>query len=304
MSRGLKVNVSHLEFFLTASRTLNYTQAAKRLFTSRQNLTHGIKELERELGVELFTQEKGKLALTAEGEEAAGRTAVILNEIERLKTAFIPVESNEEPLCVVIMSNIFSFTPYDVSFVFDKAPQGRLRISELNCEECYEKVAAGRFDVALIACMDRDFPDCESITLHEDHLYILLSEDSPLASKRGLELSDLNGQKLQMPPGYEFQFDPLIRKFASRNYSIENIYPIATFNVVKKAVVEGDALGISSALFAGNPPEKTKVLPLLEEGTTVSLRVIYRRNSTKKKAIQNFIKDMSLGLPEDGESLV
>lgn len=291
------MNVTHLEYFLTASRTLNYTQAAKRLFTSRQNLTHGVRELERELGVGLFVQNGGKLTLTAEGVEAAERAALILNEVEKLKSAFAATDAGDEPLSVVVMSNIFSFSPYDVTPVFDKAPQGKLRVSELNCEECYKNVVTGRFDVALVACMKRDFPDCESIQLHEDYLYILLPEDSPLSTKQGLTLSDLNGSRMQMPPGYEFTFNPLIRMFKARDYGIEQINPVATFSVVKRAVERGEALGISSALFATDPPDGTIVLPLLEEGTRVGLRVIYRSSSAKKHSIKEFIEELTNALP-------
>lgn len=294
---GPAVNITYLEYFLTASRTLNYTQAAKRLFTSRQNLTHGIRELERELGVALFAQNKGKLVLTAEGEEAASMVAGILNDVERLRLAFVSPESADEPLSVVVMSNIFSFSPYDVSQVFDGAPRGTLRIGELNCEECYENVVSGRFDLALVACMDRDFPECESMVLHRDHLYFLLSDKSPLAGRRNLSLSDLGGERIQMPPGYEFMFDPLMRKLRERNYSSENIYPIATFNVVKRAVERGEALGIASALFDSNPPEGTVALPLFEEGTQVSLRVICRKDTAKMGEVRRFVEDLASAMP-------
>lgn len=291
------MNITQLEYFLTASRTLNYTQAANRLFTSRQNLSHAIKELERELGVKLFVQDGGSLALTAEGEEAARRASAILNEVDKLKMAFIAPQNSENPLRVLIGSNIFTFSPYNIDSLISQLPPDNFRIGELTCKECYERVVSERADIALIACMPRDFSGCESLVLHKDWLHLLIGTDSPLAAKEALSFTDLAGYRLQMPPGYEFQFEPLVEAFEKRNMSIENIDPVASFSMVLRNVRRGAALGIGSRAFKDDCPDGTDIRPLAEPGTEMLLYAIYRKETPRAGEIKDFISDVLAVLP-------
>ena len=60
------MNFLHLKYFLTVAEELNITRAAERLYISQQSLSNHIGNLERELGVKLFTRSP-KLSLTYAG---------------------------------------------------------------------------------------------------------------------------------------------------------------------------------------------------------------------------------------------
>lgn len=61
------METQQLEFVLAVMKTGSFTQAAKRCFTSRQNIAHAVKSVEREFGVELFWREGKNLKLTDDG---------------------------------------------------------------------------------------------------------------------------------------------------------------------------------------------------------------------------------------------
>ena len=63
---GIFVNFQHLKYFLMVAEELNITRAAERLYISQQSLSNHIGNLERELGVKLFTRSP-KLSLTYAG---------------------------------------------------------------------------------------------------------------------------------------------------------------------------------------------------------------------------------------------
>lgn len=80
-----------VESFLTLAETLNYTQAAQRLYLSHQALSRQIARLEEELGCLLFARTTRSVALTAVGElfysyfkDEAGRYAQVCLEAEKL----------------------------------------------------------------------------------------------------------------------------------------------------------------------------------------------------------------------------
>ena len=60
------MDVNSLIYFIEASKDLNFTQTAKRLFISQQNLSNHIARLEEYYSVKLF-ERKPRLALTYAG---------------------------------------------------------------------------------------------------------------------------------------------------------------------------------------------------------------------------------------------
>ena len=53
------MNLQWLYYFNTIAEMEHYTRAAERLHVSQSNLSHAIKELEEELGAELFERKAG-----------------------------------------------------------------------------------------------------------------------------------------------------------------------------------------------------------------------------------------------------
>lgn len=65
--RGEKVEIKHLQTFLTAAKTLNFTQTAKILDYAQSSITAQIKSLEEELGTSLFERLGKRIYLTKAG---------------------------------------------------------------------------------------------------------------------------------------------------------------------------------------------------------------------------------------------
>ena len=56
------MNQNHLDYFIAISEAGSFTEAARRLFVSRQALSRSINALESELGVTLFARGKTAFA--------------------------------------------------------------------------------------------------------------------------------------------------------------------------------------------------------------------------------------------------
>jgi DNA-binding transcriptional LysR family regulator len=67
-----------LRSFAAVAAEGNLTRAAERLFVSQPALTKQIKQLESQLGVQLFTRSKTGMTLTPAGQALAGSTAAVL----------------------------------------------------------------------------------------------------------------------------------------------------------------------------------------------------------------------------------
>lgn len=62
------MNLQWLYYFNTIAELEHYTRAAEKLHVSQSNLSHAIKELENELGVQLFERQGRNIKLTKYGE--------------------------------------------------------------------------------------------------------------------------------------------------------------------------------------------------------------------------------------------
>src|ERR671916_314645 len=78
------VTLRQLRYFETLARTKHFRMAADQCAVTQPALSMQIKELERELGVELIERRGNSIAVTLAGQEIAARAEAILNQVREL----------------------------------------------------------------------------------------------------------------------------------------------------------------------------------------------------------------------------
>ena len=72
------MNILHIKYAVEVAKLGSVSKATETLFTAQPNISRSIRELENDLGIEIFSRSAKGMVLTPEGEEFIGYAKGIL----------------------------------------------------------------------------------------------------------------------------------------------------------------------------------------------------------------------------------
>lgn len=178
----------------TVRRHFNLTEVANALYTSQSGVSKHIKDLEDELGVELFVR-KGKrlLGLTEPGKELAivvDRMLVDANNIRQIAKQFANRDQGNLVIATTHTQARYALPPI-VSAFKQEFPKVHLALHQGSPQEIIDLLLAGEADIGIATeALDR-VPDLVTFPMYEWQHAIVVPEAHPLASKKGITLEDI-----------------------------------------------------------------------------------------------------------------
>ena len=190
-----------LKYFLAIAREQSITRAAESLFLSQPTLSRQMKELEEELGVQLFVRGKRQTLLTEEGVYLRARAQEMMQLMEKTETTLkqsgnvvagdIYVGFGESPAVAMLMEVYGE--------IQREHPDIHLRIYSGNAESILERMDKGILDIGLLLGAPRmekyDYLDLP----YADQFGVLMKEAHPLAQKKAVTFDDLKNVPLALP---------------------------------------------------------------------------------------------------------
>jgi len=76
------IEMRHLRYFMTVAEELHFRKAAERLYISQPGLSRQIRQMEEDLGVQLFERNNRKVLLTPAGQYLKQEVSVLLKNLE------------------------------------------------------------------------------------------------------------------------------------------------------------------------------------------------------------------------------
>ena len=83
------MTLQQLRYVIQAADSRSMNEAAKALYISQPSLSEAIKELEKEIGIELFKRSSHGTVLTPEGEEFLGYARQVTDQYQLLENRYI-----------------------------------------------------------------------------------------------------------------------------------------------------------------------------------------------------------------------
>jgi DNA-binding transcriptional LysR family regulator len=192
------VDIPQLRCFLAVADELHFGRAAQRLHLTPSPVSRSVKDLEAELGVELFVRKYHQVELTDAGRELVGRVRHILDEIDELKPLARDFGEGQR---TIRLGASHLVPPADVDhFVAVARETGGLGV-HVEFGRSAELQAALRereADIILLH-LPVDEPDVETAVVTRYRFKLVMRADDPLAGSPGLHLADLADRTFTLP---------------------------------------------------------------------------------------------------------
>ena len=184
-----------LRYFLALAEELNFTRAAERLHLAQQALSASIRNLEADLGVQLFTRSTRHVALTAAGEALVAGARHVLESAAEAMDEVQRVGSGRAGRLIIGFSTAAGSVPQvrDIIRRFSQAaPDVDVRLVEYDFGDPTAGLGSGGSQVAFVF---NPLPDesLDGITVFTDLRHVALPNGHSLAQKDELTAADLSG---------------------------------------------------------------------------------------------------------------
>lgn len=175
-------------------RDYNLTEVANALFTSQSGVSKHIKDLEDELGVELFVR-KGKrlLGLTEPGRELVGIVERILLDTQNIKKLAEQFSNSDQGHLSVATTHTQAryALPKVVTGFKKKFPRVNLVLHEASPSEIVSMLLDGRADIGIATEALLDAPELVTFAYYSWHHGVVVPAEHPLAREKKLTLETI-----------------------------------------------------------------------------------------------------------------
>lgn len=285
------MEIKHLQTFLTAAKTLNFTQTAKILDYAQSSITAQIKSLEDELGTPLFERLGKRIYLTKAGIELTQYAEKIIRLNKEMRHA---VTGNSETNAFLTIGAQESQCTYRLPNILREFkqlhPQVELIFKPVHASEIAKNLLQTDYlDLAIITDTQKVMSTIHTETLLEEDLVLVVSPTHHLNITEKLTLEEIAQETILLTEkgcSYRTQFENKLQQ--------EGIYPrhvieFVSIEAIKQCVMA--ELGIS--LLPRMVVEKELISgSLIELHIPLKLNPIYTEIAWHKdKNIPSYLKD-------------
>lgn len=283
-----------LQYFLAVAREESFTGAANALHLSQPTLSRQLKDLETELGKQLFIRGSRKIELTDEGRILKQRAEEIVSLVNKTENEIAVSDDH-------IAGDVFIGAGETVGVrtitkaakcVRDSYPDIHFHIISGDRTDVVEKLDSGLVDFGLVFG-SADESKYESIRVPNSDLWgVLMRRDSPLADRETIESKDLYDKPLIV--SRQADRTGVIKRLLGRSADKLNI--VATYNLIfNGALMVQDCIGYALCLESVHQLDRNSELIFKPLSTAISeeLHIIWKKDNVFSKASQRFLYEVS-----------
>ena len=270
----------HYRYAVVLAEELNFSRAAERLHVSQPTLSKQIGDLEDRLGKPLFLRNKRNVSLTEAGKLFVEEARKALRQSEQ---AIHVVKTYAPPNRFWVgyspwVNHALSMEVRD--FFAEQLPEVDLRLRSAFTNELVPWLQNGELDAALVILPLQDESLRYEVILRES-LLVALPEQHPMARKKTVMLSDLNGMPAisvpeRLNPGFhEF----LMNSCARHGLTVTVAQEVSTYSETLFLVSQGIGFTLARECFRPESHRGIVFRPIKGNPLSIVTAIAYKRQS-------------------------
>jgi DNA-binding transcriptional LysR family regulator len=222
------MEMHQIRYFLAVSRTLNFTRAAEECHVAQPSLTRAIKQLEAELGGDLFRRERPAAQLTELGQrmqpllkqcyEAAAGARSLATSFKGGKIGTLRIAIANAVDLALLIPHLNQLKRMFTNLEF--------KLLRGNSKEIGEYLKKGEAELGIAVEIDRDWDRLDNWPLFTENFELVVNSDHALAGHASVGLQALKGQQL-LTRRYCEHADKLNAALQAGNIQVDNGHNVA-----------------------------------------------------------------------------
>jgi DNA-binding transcriptional LysR family regulator len=283
------MELRQLEYFVAVAEEANFTRAAQRVHISQSGVSAQIRQLERELGHQLFDRSTRIARLTAAGAAALEPARAALAAASSVQEAVDEVAGLLRGRLSIGMVIGCTIRPLFIAMEkFHRDHPGvEIAVQEGNSDRMIDTVRSGELDVALIGAAGEPPDGLEAMTIVSENLAALVPLGHRLAKRRRLALDQLDGEPIvSMPVGTGIRAAVDIG-CAAAGFTPDITIEANAADTVADLAERGLGIGVLSASMATAYQDRLSAIPLTGTPLPALLAVVW--SPSPSPALRAFI---------------
>jgi LysR family cyn operon transcriptional activator len=289
------MELRHLRYFVALAEQLNFTSAAEKVHVTQSTLSHQIRQLEDELGCQLFERKSRKVTMTQTGEAFLERARNALREVD--EGVWSVRMAAEEMSGVVRIGTTHTFNmriiPRCISVFVARHPSVRVEVMEMSGDDIATSLERNELDLG-VTYKPQNASTLRFEALYTEEMMLAVGAAHPFLTRRFVRMSELHLQKIVLLP----------RSFATRSlleecFRMANATPVvvAEMNAIAPMLELVNSTDIAAIVSEhAVRREDVRLIPLESPTPTRAPGLLWRSDETRSPAVRAFasiIRSMS-----------
>lgn len=194
------MTLTQLKYVITVAEARSMNEAAKQLFISQPSLSSAIKELEEEIGVEVFRRSNKGVFVTPEGEEFVGYARQVVEQYMLIETKYIDKTNVKKKFGVSTQHYTFAVNAFVEMVKQFGMDEYEFAIHETKTFEVIENVKNFKSEIGILYINEFNqkilyklFSEygLEFHPILDCHIYVYMWKGHPLAGNKEIALEEL-----------------------------------------------------------------------------------------------------------------
>lgn len=289
------MTTEQIKNFLATAEVLNFHKASSHMYIAQPALSRQIKNLENEIGAELFDRTKKQIKLTAAGLFFKLEMERVLEQLEQAKKRVGQIHRGEAGEISIghVSSAMQSVIPPFLRKIKDSYPDLKIKLYESSCTDIFNKILNRKLVFGIVPNVVA--PDeIEEALLYEENFVVVMPKSLKISSQKKEKLKALAKADWILPAMEDSQGynEVLYRLFQKNRFWPKVVFesPNATTNL--RLVSEGLGVTIIGKSAIKNVKLNIKHFELTDVPAKVEMRLVWLKERAEelKDHIHLFLK--------------